>query len=87
MLTIPEKPLVKHQPRGQGGYQLQRHPSVQHPLRQESVTDSKPFEKMDRVMAYDVNGVPEKGTVKWIGRNETVLSNGAYIVGIYTVSA
>ena len=61
-------------------------PVTHQPRRQESVTDDRPFQKNDRVEAFDVKAVSEKGTVKWIGRNEKVLANGVYIVGIYTVS-
>ena len=58
---------------------------IHQPRRQESVKDDKPFQKNDRVEAFDVNSVPEKGTVKWIGKNEK-LAKGVYIVGIHTVS-
>ena len=55
--------------------------------RQSPKTDDKPFKKNDRVMAFDVNNSPEIGTVKWIGRNKEALPSGAYIVGIFLVSA
>ena len=56
------------------------------PQRQSSVSDDKPFKIGDRVDAYDAKGIPEKGTVKWIGKNEKLLPSGMYIVGIHTVS-
>ena len=56
------------------------------PQRQSSVSDDKPFKIGDRVEAYDAKSVPERGTVKWIGKNAGALSTGVYIVGIHTVS-
>lgn len=60
-------------------------PMTQQPIRQSS-TDDKPLKKCDRVEAYDIDGKSVNGTVKWIGRHKEALPNGAYIVGIHTVS-
>ena len=56
------------------------------PQRQALIKDDKPFKINDRVEVFDMKAVSEKGTVKWIGRNEEILANGIYIVGIHTVS-
>ena len=61
-------------------------PIKHQPKQQLSVADDKPFKINDRVEAFDVKGVSEKGTVKWIGKNKEALSSGVYIVGIHTVS-
>jgi len=41
--------------------------------------------KGDRVIAFDDQGKPLKGTVQWIGRNADAMPDGTAIVGIYTV--
>ena len=64
------------------GPHVVRHQQSQH----SPVADDKPFEKNDRVDAFDCNCVPERGTIKWIGRNKEALPSGAYIVGIHLVS-
>ena len=50
------------------------------------LTGDKTLKVNDRVEAFDVKGVSEKGTVRWIGKNKEVLPSGVYIVGIHTVS-
>ena len=86
-LALTDNPKEIHQPPKQGGHQLQKQSGAHQLPLQASVTDnSSPFKLMDRVMVFDVNGVPEEGTVKWIGRNKKLLPNGAYIVGIHSVS-
>ena len=62
-------------------------PEIQQPVqRQSSVTNERLFEKNDRVVVHDIDNKSVEGTVKWAGRDMTVLPNGAYIVGIDTVS-
>ena len=62
-------------------------PAKHQPIQQQlSVTDERLFEKSDRVVVCDMNNKSVEGTVKWTGRDTIVLPNGAYIVGIDTVS-
>ena len=60
-----------------------KHPPIQ---QQSSVTNERLFEKNDRVVVHDIDNKSVEGTVKWTGKDKTVLPNGAYIVGIDTVS-